>query len=306
MLRPSLILGAALALASLSATSGDRPSDQEIRDRAVRAFGVGGIGAPPKVQGDRGAVLGKRLSEDAAAAVRQENPQAANKATRDNILRGLGYSPDAGEGYIFVSESMDQNVIRSYAREAMWAGFTLVVRGIAPNMDFNQYIHSVIGKYVNNKGATASIQIDPRLFDRYSVTRVPTIVWDERPSDEISCNNDTPRSVPDGAGGLQPIHECVKADESSFYKMSGQVTLDYALEKFADAGSKTALDRINVMRNFLVKPSRDQVAFDGDWDSLDTPKQEAEFEDAMKRASRKSEAIERSLGPVFDEDAPVP
>jgi len=47
---------------------------------------------------------------------------------------------------------MPDTLIKAYAREAMWAGGTLIVRGIPAGMTIQQFVNSIGGPLVRNKG----------------------------------------------------------------------------------------------------------------------------------------------------------
>lgn len=116
--------------------------------------------------------------------------------------------------YIFISNSMPENLIRSYQVEAHITGANLVVRGLPKGMDMNGYIQRIAGAIMGGK-MVAPVLIDPRLFDRYNIQIVPTIVYAED-DNTLLCTNQL----------------CDQAEPGSFSSMSGSVPLYYALEQF--------------------------------------------------------------------------
>lgn len=128
--------------------------------------------------------------------------------------------------YIFVSHSMPDNMIRSYALAAAYAGAALVMRGIPKDETLQQWLHGKLIKKIRPDGNGAMIEIDPRLFDAFAVKSVPTIVYTNSPLKGI-CDLGTSTSCPP----LAP---------SKYSTISGSVTLTYALEQFVRHGAKGA------------------------------------------------------------------
>ncbi len=123
--------------------------------------------------------------------------------------------PTGPDLLVFVSTSMPIQTLRSLAMQINRAGGVMVFRGIKGGLSkkaFNEWI--AILKPVAETGA--SIQIDPESFGRYSVTAVPTYVIAARGEGEC--------------GGTS----CA-ADSTS---LAGDVSLDYALEKFSAKGGR--------------------------------------------------------------------
>ena len=99
--------------------------------------------------------------------------------------------------YVFISFSMPDNLLKEYIQEIMkYPNGVLVLRGIIDN----DYTKTAIklNKINNNQGVKAII--DPNLFKKYNIIYVPTIVLEK--------------------------------SESHFDKVSGAVSIKYAIELF--------------------------------------------------------------------------
>lgn len=127
---------------------------------------------------------------------------------------------------IFVSFSMPEDALRSLLLEAAVTGSPVLLRGLSENS--MQRTAARLGELVdienhgetNTGKATPSVAIDPTLFERFGVDKVPTFVL---PLKAIaSC---TPEGCP------VPEH----------LKIAGDVSLDYALGVMAREASDTPL-----------------------------------------------------------------
>lgn len=220
---------------------------------------------------------------------------------RDEILSALGYAVNEADLFVFVSESMPQAMIEAYQREAVWAGGIVILRGTRPGASFADFIKEVGQRHVSGKGATATLQIDPRLFDKFGVDRVPAIVWDERPFDMDHCRSSERVEVADGRGKTQPIEQCRPANADSYYKISGGVTIGWALEQFAEAGSVKAQRRLDKMREFvgrggrLVDPIEPAAPFEM------TPDAQAAMQAEAQRVSDLQRLYEAHSAPLYDD-----
>lgn len=210
------------------------------------------------------ATVARRADDIANATMAQD---------RASILKFLGLNPDGESSlFYFVSWSMPVEILRSYVIEAMWAGGTLVFRGIPPDMDLKTYITKQLSDLVYGKGASAAISLDPRLFDAYEVKTVPTIVYteDRRNFDCFGVNQKT--LVVDKKE--IPMYTCPPLDPSKYWKISGALTTDYALRQIIDAGGKGAKPYLDALaKGFATgeKPPKQQQAFTGEWKAAITP-----------------------------------
>ncbi|MGC8518962.1 MAG: TrbC family F-type conjugative pilus assembly protein [Steroidobacteraceae bacterium] len=183
---------------------------------------------------------------------------------RDRLLRFLGINPQgATQLYIFVSWSMPLPMLRAYEIEAMWTGAPLVFRGIPKGTTLRKFIMKDLRELVWGKGAAADIAIDPRLFDLYSVTSVPTIVLSKR-VERISC-----------ALGTLSYDRCARMNPRGFIKVEGAITTPYALREFARNGWPQARVYLNALRKGYTQGIPDiqqQSPFTGKWATVHFPK----------------------------------
>lgn len=197
-------------------------------------------------------------------------------ADRAEVLRFLGLDPESDSAlYVFVSWSMPLEMLRAYAVEAMWSGGSLVFKGIPRGRDFADYIREDLAKLVYGKGAAASIAIDPRLFDAYQVSVVPTIVLAEN-KDDVPCTGKQRQAREDARGKTTVVtyQVCDPASANSYYKMAGAVTLDYALSEFRSHGAKSAGAHLNALaKGYGGKAVRRKAIepFKGQWQDAISP-----------------------------------
>jgi len=222
-------------------------------------------------------VLDPQLQTQAAQLARRAddiaNPEMA--AEREKVLRFLGIDPESEHAlFIFVSWSMPLDMLRAYAVEAMWTGATLVFRGIPPNRNLGDFFLKDLPQLVWDKGASAAISIDPRLFDSYQITTVPSIVL-TRTRDNFTCIGAGERIVQaNGQTGSYPL--CPPIPDEKFLKISGAVTLDYALETFRSVGWREADVYLHALRKGYPpgqQASREQRPFRGEWKNALSPQQ---------------------------------
>lgn len=130
-----------------------------------------------------------------------------------------------GNVYIFISFSMPNESIKGWMNEGEKIGAPVVTRGLVNN-SFKETLKKVSEFTHDNKGG---VQIDPNLFRRFHIDRVPAVVV----SKNESC---------------LPTQTCM--DE--FDVIYGDVTLSYALKKIAvrnDALSPIALNALTKLRD---------------------------------------------------------
>ena len=199
---------------------------------------------------------------------------------REKILNFMGLSETRNHLYVFVSYSMPEDMIRAYAREALWSGATLIIKGFEKGETFKDFMRDKGLKLINNQGLTASLQIDPKLFESFAVEYVPTVV--------LSKEDYTSFCEPSGVKlyGNNVTEKCKERPSDSYVKISGSVTLDYALEQFSqtDGFEVHAQERMDALRENIGKPkdNEEQVSeykFD---DTLLPHQKEAIFEEYSK------------------------
>lgn len=215
-----------------------------------------------------------RKADDIADETLQKN--------RREVAQLLGINPDGNATmYYFVSWSMPVNLIRSYVVDAMWSGAVVVFKGVPPGKDLGEFITQDMPSLVYGKSA-ANISIDPRLFDRFEVKTVPSIVL-ATSKENFNCKGYQPVSFdykedPDSKEAPVTLQydSCPPADASTYYKMSGSVSGSYMLQTLVDGGVKEAEPFLNAIRKGWADgkvPSKDQSAFNGEWESVLTPEQ---------------------------------
>lgn len=83
----------------------------------------------------------------------------------------IGSTTPASNRYIFVSFSMPDEALKAYYREAEELQATLVVRGLVNN-NFFETRQKALDIAIN-------FNIDPELFENYSIKSVPVIIEDD-------------------------------------------------------------------------------------------------------------------------------
>lgn len=112
---------------------------------------------------------------------------------------------------IFVSSSMPISLLKSCAKEAIKYNGVLVLRGL-PAGSFHR-LAKLVSDISGDNAEGIAMQIDDEAFKAFDIKRVPTIVLSK------------PASI---------FSEQVKG--GSFDKISGNITIKYALEVFAKEG----------------------------------------------------------------------
>lgn len=123
---------------------------------------------------------------------------------------GAAQQPDAAL-FVLVSLSMPPASLGRLAAQAGKAGATLVLRGV---VDGSLTKTAEMTAAVIRQHPGAQFQIDPTLFRRFNVDQVPTFVLAAPTAQGQTCGKDC-----DAQG--------------TFVRVSGDVTLDYALEHLA-------------------------------------------------------------------------
>lgn len=136
--------------------------------------------------------------------------------------------------FVMVSFSMPPESIERLAAQANKAGATLVLRGMVD--DSLTKTATVVAGFVKRHPG-AQFQIDPTVFKRFAVDQVPTFVLANQTTESGACSGKAcnPRN--------------------SFASVSGDVTLDYALEHLAkqrnERFSQLAERRLKLLRGGL-------------------------------------------------------
>lgn len=238
----------------------------------------------PKEEAVKAASEQRRRADDIADAV--------IAAERDKVMKFLGIDPASDSTlYYFVSWSMPLEMLRSYAVEAMWAGGTLVIKGVPPGKELGSFIVDDLRKLVYGKGAAANISIDPRLFDAYDIKTVPTIVF-TTVRDNMQCQGINP--VPFEVEGKTYTYDtCPPIDPSKYWKITGAVTTNYALQTFIDDGAKQAERHLSALSRGWAgqpAPAKGQVPFTGEWKDVLSPAEQAAAQEAARAMMPKASA----------------
>ncbi|AOV18724.1 hypothetical protein BJI67_15890 (plasmid) [Acidihalobacter aeolianus] len=169
----------------------------------------------------------------AAAAKASGIPDNALLKAREKHLQGLGINDVNGRLYIFISTvTMPKAMIRAYARDAIWTGAILVVRGLPPHTTLAQFIRNTLIPYAK---AGITLQIDPRLYNAFDVTAVPTQVYTTLPSVAM-CDHQIPVQAK-YEGKVYRYDACSKAPSRDYWKVEGAVTTLWALRSFKTQGA---------------------------------------------------------------------
>ena len=232
--------------------------------------------------------VGRSIAEASAKVARRADDIAdkALSADREKVLKFLGIDP-AGESsiYYFVSYEMPLEVLRAYVIEAMWSGGTLVFRGIPPGRDMRQFITKDLRELIYGKGASAALSIDPRLFDGYKITTVPTIVYTEERKN-FMCTGVNPKSFKYEEKTLS-YDTCPPVDESKYWKITGAVTTDFALREFINAGATHAQVHLDALAKGFATGTvapKAQQAFAGEWKDAISPEELMAVKSAIETA----------------------
>lgn len=246
--------------------------------------------------------MGRRIAESTAKMARRADDiaDAALATDRSKVLEFLGVDPKGESSiYYFVSYEMPLEVLRAYVVEAMWSGGTLVFRGIPPGKDMRTFITGDLRELIYGKGASASLSIDPRLFDGYKITTVPTIVYTEERKNFI-CSGVNPKAFKYKEQTLS-YDTCPPVDESKYWKITGAVTTDFALREFINAGATRAQVHLDALAlgfaTGTVAP-KSQQPYKGDWKDAITPEElmavKAAVETAKQAGSKIPEVLQQS------------
>lgn len=302
----ALSLSAALVATAARSQEPGRPSPSPEQQSAVddlyRSIQQNWIRPPTAAEQAKIDSLGPAMQNSMQRAAADEMQRRLNK-DHDAVAELMGVNPREASLYVFVSHSMSAALIKSYLREAMWAHAALVVRGIPKEMKMGQYIRAVLWPFMKDTSALGSFTIDPPLFDLYGIDKVPTIVWDETHIMNRICTN-TQKTVTGPRGKPVTYKPCAPVSPENYWKVSGAVTLDWALEQFSRAGAQQAENRLSAMRKRLGGGAlKAQQPFAGDFSKVLTPEQYSEVEAAEATVQRRRALEETLVAPVV---APVP
>lgn len=223
------------AVERASRLSRDADFTDKLEREAERALSAAGQASP-----DRTPALSVPEIDDQALAKARKDIEALLANPRLAVPDASPADHNDPRPLIFASFSLPEDSLRALLVEAARTGSPLVLRGLAENS--MQRTAARLGELLGTKNdreasaeSTPSLAIDPTLFERFDVDKVPAFVL---PRDIIApC-------TPEGC----PIPEHLK--------VAGDVSLAYALEVMArEAGGTTLGDRAEQWRQRLeVRP----------------------------------------------------
>ncbi len=201
---PFLLLGVAAGV-----LAGDRavPNKQDVSDAFARAQ------AEAK-RVDRRDLA--RQMDNALELARQNGPIRLDDIVRQHNQLASAYQPPQRDLLmVFVSLSMPRDALLRVAQDANRAGGVIAFRGF--HKDKLSEMHKAI-QFLADAGVT-DIRIDPQAFKRYEVSRVPTYLVARVEADET------------WSAACKDAGKCGGTD---YIAVSGDVTLDYALDHLHD------------------------------------------------------------------------
>lgn len=159
---------------------------------------------------------------------------------RDQVMKLLHIDPSkVGYVYYFVSESMPDTMMYRYAMDSIWIGGILDFNGINPKHDIPWFVSHVMSKYMRHTDSSPTMSLDPRLFQAFGVTAVPTIVYSTVAPNRL-CEKKIVKTYVTDDGRKVPYRVCAPMDPDKYWKISGAVSTQYALEQFKEAGAPGA------------------------------------------------------------------
>lgn len=226
-----VLFGLTPALALAAPTHGV-PNASELRSKDAKiAQQTQRLTQRAVIAAQRAAANGKLPYQAAAKAT--GIPKGPLLKSRRKHLASLGLSDAEGRLYIFVSPTtMPKPMIRAYARDAMWTGAILVVRGLPPGTSLSTFVRKTLLPYAK---AGIALQIDPRLYDAFNIQAVPALVFTTALSTQI-CKHQHPVSEK-LAGKAYTFDRCNQIPSSEYWKVTGGVTTLWALRHFKKHGA---------------------------------------------------------------------
>ena len=223
------------AVERASRLSRDADFTDKLEREAERALSAAGQASP-----DRTPALSVPEIDDQALAKARKDIEALLADPRLAVPDATSSGDSDPQPLIFISFSLPEDSLRALLAEAGRTGSPLVLRGLVENS--MQRTTARLGELLGTQNgreasaeSTPSLAIDPTLFERFDVDKVPAFVL---PQDTIApC---TPEGCP------VPEH----------LKVAGDVSLAYALSVMArEAGGTTLGDRAEQWRQRLeVRP----------------------------------------------------
>jgi type-F conjugative transfer system pilin assembly protein TrbC len=177
-----------------------------------------------------------RIKTDLFAMGEKENSEIVYPDTIKALEQSLG---PGSYLYIFISSSLPENTIRAYVQDTALLkeqNIMIILRGMigqpAKLKETAKYIKKIIQKdpecEKKCKVYKVRFAIDPGLFEKYNITEVPAFVYDQNV-----------KTMRQNIGNK-------KEDKSAgeFYKLKGDVSIEYALEIFRRETKEKELERL--------------------------------------------------------------
>lgn len=140
------------------------------------------------------------------------------EALARTYAQGPGRAADSGPPLlVFISLSIPRPSLERLFAQAERAGAVLVLRGLVKGSwrETGAALHPLLARH------KVALQIDPQAFDRYGIAAVPSVVLRKR---QAACD-----------GGTCP-------EAAAFVRVSGDVSLDYALAALQRSAPSFAAD----------------------------------------------------------------
>lgn len=150
--------------------------------------------------------------------------------------------------YVFVSRSMPESLLRSYALDAAYTSAVLVMRGVKKDETLDTFFRGQLMQDLKPDGAGAMVQLDPRLFDAFEVDAVPAIVFTKNSLIDLCA---TPNST---------NVQCEPISSEKYYKITGSVSLKYALDQFIQEGADAQRFLSNLKKHEVVDDENSKLA----------------------------------------------
>lgn len=200
---------------------------------------------------------------------------ASLAANRAKVLQFLGFHPqDANRLFYFVSFSMPIGMLRSYAEQALWDGGILVFKGPLPHVQLATFITKYLNGLVGTKGASATVTIDPRLYDVFGITEAPTIVYSTVPENQVCRKVHLHVFHYDNHQWTYPV--CDRVNPKEYWKIEGAVTSGWALRQFKKAGAPGVTAYIHALAKggtASATQAKVQQPYKGSWATAPSPAQ---------------------------------
>jgi conjugal transfer pilus assembly protein TrbC len=223
---PAYILALLLAPVAASAAPPELPTDATLKRESEKQL--------------KHSATAIDLAEKQAALLRQSVPNpdmraalpAPDPAAVAKRYEAIGRRDDDSL-FVLVSFSIPPASLERLVNQSSKAGAMIVLRGV---VDGSLTKTAELAAQLIKKNPAAQFQIDPGLFKRFGVSQVPTVVLARDAGDSRTCGKE-----------CDPIN--------TFSSVSGDVSLDYALEYISRQGdanfAQLAAGRLKRLRGDL-------------------------------------------------------